>query len=289
VNSIRLLLNSVIDYAGLFPPAGLGMAESLRNYANYKTSDFSWTLGRFIVPVSRLSELKSCIGNPRGQNWRLSALAGDNPQSDLEIIEEFNHNCSPLTVDAVEVKTSDIRAIDRALKIFGGRFETYLEFPADKNNDALIAAIAEGGGRAKVRAGGTRPEMFPSTVDLAKFILSCAEHLVPFKATAGLHHTLRSIHPLTYKPSSPSGKMHGFLNMLAASAFAYDGADAELLKAILEEETIQSFDLENEGLSWRGRRVGSARLREMRERFFHSFGSCSFEEPISEMKALRML
>jgi hypothetical protein len=288
VNSTRLLLNSAIDYAGLFPPAGLGMTAALQNYANYKTGDFSWALGRFIVPVSRLSELESCIGGHR-QNWQLSALAGDNPQSNLETIVEFNNNRSPLIIDAVEVKAVDIHAIDLALKIFGDRFETYLEIPADQRNAALIAAIASSGGRAKVRTGGTRPETFPSPAEMAKFIASCAALRVSFKATAGLHHALRSIHPLTYEPSSPSGKMHGFLNVLVASAFAYAGADAEMLKAILEEENIKSFDFEDEALNWHGRQICSSDLREMRERFFLSFGSCSFQEPISEMKDLQML
>ncbi len=288
MNSIRLLLNSVIDYAGLFPPAGLPMAEALQHYANYQTVDFSWALGRFIVSVSRLSELEFCIGEPR-QNWRLSALAGDNPEHDLETIVAFNNRHSPLIIDAVEVKASDITAIDLALKVFGDRFEIYLEIPAGGNNDALIAAIAGSGGRAKVRTGGIRPEMFPAPSELANFIASCARLRVPFKATAGLHHALRSVYPLTYELSSPSRTMHGFINVLVASAFAYCGADAEILKAILEEETMKSFDFEDESLNWRGRRIDGNCLREMRERFFLSFGSCSFQEPISEIRVLQML
>jgi hypothetical protein len=288
VNSIRLLLNSAIDYAGLFPPAGLSMAEALKNYANEKAGNFSWALGRFIVPVSRLAELDSCI-NEFEQNWRLSALAGDNPESDLEEIIDFNGRHATLLIDAVEAKVGDIRSIDLLLKDFGDRFQTYLEIPTDKHDDALIAAIARAGGRAKVRTGGIRRELFPSPAELSKFISSCAEHRVPFKATAGLHHALRSVHPLSYEPSSPSGTMHGFVNVLVASAFAYAGADAETLTAILEEEAIKSFDFEDEALNWRGHRIDSSSLRQMRERFFLSFGSCSFRQPISEMKALRML
>ena len=288
MNSIRLLLNSVIDYAGLFPPAGLAMAEALRNYANDKAGYFSWALGRFIVPISRLPELESCMDEFK-QNWRLSVLAGSNPESDLEKIIDFNRRCPPFVIDTVEAKAADIRSIDLLLKVFGGRFQTYLEIPADKHSVALIAAIARVGGRAKVRTGGIRPELFPSPAELAEFISSCAEQRVSFKATAGLHHALRSVHPLTYEPSSPSGTMHGFVNVIVASAFASAGADEETLKAILEEETIKSFNFEDGALSWRGRRIDSGRLREMRERFFLSFGSCSFREPISEMKALRML
>jgi hypothetical protein len=286
--NLRLLLNSVIDYAGLFPPTGFAMTKALQNYANDRAGQFSWALGRFIVPISRLAELESCMDDFK-QSWRLSVLAGGSPDADFEEMTDFNRRHPQLVIDAVEAKAADIRSIDLLLKVFGSRFQTFLEIPADKHSNASIAAIARGGGCAKVRTGGVQPELFPSPAELAEFISSCAKHRVSFKATAGLHHALRSVHPLTYEPSSPSGTMHGFINVLVASAFAYTGADAETLKAILEEETVKSFDFEDEALSWRDRRIDSSRLREMRERFFLSFGSCSFREPISEMKALRIL
>jgi hypothetical protein len=287
VNAIRLLLNSVIDYAGLFPPAGLSMSEAIRNYADYHGNEFSWALGRFIVPVSRLAELESCIGD-QTPDWRLSVLAGDNLESDLDKIVEFNNRHSPLVIKAVEVKAVDICAIDLALKTFDDRLETFLEIPTDKDSSLLIAAIA-GSAHAKVRTGGTQPEMFPSPAELAKFMSNCAGCRVPFKATAGLHHALRSVYPLTYEDRSPEGRMHGFINLLVASAFAYAGADSEKLEAILEDENSSCFNFDDEGLSWHTDRIGAGELREMRERFFLSFGSCSFLEPISEIKALRIL
>ncbi|HYT90814.1 MAG TPA: hypothetical protein VEL76_19045, partial [Gemmataceae bacterium] len=55
--SLRALLSGIIDYAGLFPPAKLPLAEALRNYAGYRTEPDSWMLGRFICPAARLVEL----------------------------------------------------------------------------------------------------------------------------------------------------------------------------------------------------------------------------------------
>ena len=49
---------SVVDYAGLFPPAGLDMRAAVGNYARYAAGPWAWALGRFIVPVSRLEELE---------------------------------------------------------------------------------------------------------------------------------------------------------------------------------------------------------------------------------------
>ena len=57
--SIRTLLNGILDYAGLFPPARLGMAEAVANYARYREDDRSWMLSRFICPAGRLAEMES--------------------------------------------------------------------------------------------------------------------------------------------------------------------------------------------------------------------------------------
>ncbi len=64
---VRALLESAIDYAGLFPPASLSMPEAVSNFATYRSSPEAWALGRFILPVSRLSEFAA----------NLSAIHGD--------------------------------------------------------------------------------------------------------------------------------------------------------------------------------------------------------------------
>src|SRR5437660_944326 len=55
--SLRALLTGLIDYAGLFPPAGLPLDEATRNYAVYRAGPEHWMLGRFICPAARLPEL----------------------------------------------------------------------------------------------------------------------------------------------------------------------------------------------------------------------------------------
>ena len=56
LNSVKSLLGGSIDYAGLFPPAALSMPEAVINYATYRTSNYNWLLGRFVVTSSRLAE-----------------------------------------------------------------------------------------------------------------------------------------------------------------------------------------------------------------------------------------
>jgi hypothetical protein len=297
LNPVRLLLNSVIDYAGLFPPANLGMAEAVANYSDYRAGEFSWALGRFIVPVSRLTEFESCLEELRlplqhANGWHLSVLGSPDVKSDLRRIDDFNLRHSAQTavmIDSIELRPDSAEAIDRLLNVMPGRFQTYLEIPVAGDTREMIAAVAERGGRAKVRTGGVAPEAFPAPAQLAGFIQLCVEAGIRFKATAGLHHPLRSIHPLTYEPSGPVGMMHGFLNLLIASALAYAGADVEATEAILQEETIEAFAFDGAGIHWRDLHVGRRLLRNMRERLFVSFGACSFQEPTSETNALNLL
>src|SRR3954463_11611235 len=61
MNAMRMLLSQSIDYAGLFPPAELDMASALENFVGYSSGPFSWALGRFIVPVSRIAEFEAML------------------------------------------------------------------------------------------------------------------------------------------------------------------------------------------------------------------------------------
>ena len=88
--------------------------------------------------------------------------------------------------------------------------------------------LAGKGLRAKIRTGGVTPDAFPSAETIAQFIRECRDHRVAFKATAGLHHPLRCVKPLTYEPDAPTGTMHGFLNVFIAAAMP-DRAEEVLL------------------------------------------------------------
>ena len=77
--------------------------------------------------------------------------------------------------------------------------------------------------------------------------------------------------------------MHGFLNVFIAAALT-DHADE-----ILSEESASAFRFDDNGLSWRGKSVSTGELARMRREFAISFGSCSFEEPISDLQKLEWL
>ena len=91
-HSLHILLNSLIDYAGLFPPSGLDMAKAVANYAGYRQSPHCWALGRFIVPSARLQEFEQHFV-PGRHPWHLSALIGTDPAGDLAHIARVQ--CPP--------------------------------------------------------------------------------------------------------------------------------------------------------------------------------------------------
>lgn len=156
---------------------------------------------------------------------------------------------------------------------------TYVEI-TDLN---LIESLARHGLRAKLRTGGVTADAFPSSTAVAQFLRKCAEYAVPFKATAGLHHPIRCVRPLTYDPDAPRGTMHGFVNLFMAAALLPHA------EAILEDGDPGAFAFDDDTASWRGHAVLTDDLAKLRAEFAISFGSCSFEEPIHDLQELGWL
>ena len=119
-------------------------------------------------------------------------------------------------------------------------------------------------GETKLRCGGAR---IPTVDEVAQFVRRCRNDGLRFKATAGLHHAL------------PTGGEHGFLNLLAASVF---GAEEEMLVTRDVELDAESFRVNG----WAADAEACARVR---RELFASIGSCSFDEPVGELKALGIL
>jgi hypothetical protein len=133
------------------------------------------------------------------------------------------------------------------------------------------------------------PEAIPDPGSLARFLEAFAAADVPFKATAGLHHPIRAEQPLTYEEDAPRAAMHGFLNVFAASAFARGGMKAPGLEEVLREADPEAFRLDEDALAWREKRVPTAELEALRNGFATSFGSCSFAEPVADLRSLGVI
>ena len=246
------LLSRLIDHAALFPPASLPMDAALEVDRAARATPHAWMLHRFLVPASRLAELPAGFDPPLGVVVDVDALP-------------------PLTnqVEVVEAR------LDRAAATDGVGARVFLEvWPGD---DAKLDAVAERGAGAKVRCGGATPDMFPSPQELAYFICGCRDRGLAFKATAGLHHPIRD------------GIAHGFLNLLGAAVLAHAGAAPRELVEVLLEQDAGAFAVTDEAFTVRGQAFGADAVAATRERLFVGYGSCSFSEPVEDLRGLRIL
>jgi hypothetical protein len=248
--ALRALLTETIDYAGLFPPAALPLAIVEERYRGFRASPEAWMLNRLVLPMAKLAEAKL------EKDWRVSLLADRDPGP------------LPPQVETIESKAPGPFALP-----------TYFELPLDQVQN----------GFAKVRTGGLTAEAIPSAEELATFVCAAAARRIPFKATAGLHHPLRSVRPLTYAVDSPRAAMHGFLNVFAAAALAWHGMDDGHVVQLLEERDPAALRFSDDDLLWNAHRVTTEQIAEARREFAHSFGSCSFEEPVTELRGLGLL
>ena len=288
VNARRALLAGIVDYAGLFPPAGLDMRAAVRNYASYLAEPDHWMLGRFVLPVTRLNEFERERLEAGGEAcWRLSALLGADALDDLDRIHAFNaEHASRAMIDTVEGKLSTREDIARTAEAAKPDLDLFVEIPLDGDPSALIAAVRDAGVKAKMRTGGVTAAQIPPAQAVVRFMRTCLDAGVPFKATAGLHHPLRAEYRLTYEADAPLGTMFGYLNVFVAAAFLSNGASDDDAIQILEERDRSAFDLGDDVIRWRGRTLDASAVRNIRERVATSFGSCSFREPVDELHGI---
>ncbi len=292
--SVRALLAEIVDYAGLFPPSQLSMSESVNNYATYKKSNFSWMLGGFVVPVSRLDEFAESAKELFSKNsevWKLSVLAGEDIYETVQRIEDFNGKFSANAIaDALEIKAANSLEIENIAAHIPENLNAYFELPLNEDLTDSIATLAIAKHRAKIRTGGITPEAFPPAKQITRFMRICLAANVPFKCTAGLHHPLRCQKPLTYEKDAPTGMMNGFLNVFLAAGFLQQGFKPKLIRELLMDKREDNFLFTGDGVLWRQEYfISTSQLKNLRARGAISFGSCSFVEPIEDLKEIGIL
>lgn len=293
MKSIQNLLRGAVDYAGLFPPAGLDMATAVGNYHEYGASKHSWALGRFVLPVSRLGEFEAAAASILSgelEPWRLSAIVASDPLRELQEIAEFNQRQPGFgaVIDTVEIKVSEPNDVNTLSRALPESLDTFFEVSA-ADPTAVVGAIARVGRKAKIRTGGVSEALFPSIAEVAGFIDACRRQDVAFKATAGLHHALRSDYRLTYEADSASATMHGFINVFLAACFRHAGVSRDEIETILGVSASDAFVFDAAGVTWGGHRLTNSGIESARHLFLVSFGSCSFEEPIDELRGMQLL
>jgi hypothetical protein len=267
------LLGRLIDHAALFPPASMSVPDAVAEDRRARESPYEWMLARFVCPASKLAALGDAM--PWAGAPGLSVVLD---QDDLAPLERAAAAGAP--VEAVELRLPEPVPSPPFLDATGRlRWTPYFELMLGEEwRDTVpeaVRRVAAAGGRVKLRCGGA---VVPSVEQVALVISACRNAGCVFKATAGLHHPVRR------------GSEHGFLNLLAAVVRAHgENASASEIERVLAEEDPGAFVVDREGLAVHGRRASGARIAAAREELFAGFGSCSWREPVEDLRELGIL
>jgi hypothetical protein len=296
--SLRALLTGLIDYAGLFPPAGLPLDQAIRNYARYQQEPESWMLTRFVCPAKQLGELVPFVEELFDSRRQFHYCGLANPAEIAEALDAVRRFQEKLgaraLIDGLECK---VPPVDALVSILETRRTTRLTFFFEPvlGNDwrddvskatSLPTAVALGYMRApvfgvKLRCGGLEPSAFPAPEQVAFTIAACRDAKIPLKFTAGLHHPIRHFN------AGVQTHMHGFINVFTAGVLAHARSlSAEQLRPIIEDEDAGDFHFDEEGLSWKDYRASTEEIIQARRSAVTSFGSCSFDEPRDDLRNL---
>jgi len=319
---LRTLLDGILDYAALFPPARLPLDQAIRNYAGYRQGPGGWMLGRFVCPAPRLAELAPYREElfSSGPPFAFSVLprpseSADhflaNLRSDLEAVTAFTkHHGDRVVADVAEFRLPPgitdgvgelLEAAGRLIAAQGPPVvQLYAELVPGPDwrapTAAVVAALARynacttparlRGSLAgfKLRCGGLEPSAVPSPEQVAGTITASRDAGVPLKFTAGLHH------PFRHLDAGARAAADGFLNVFTAGVLAHArGLGAADVRRIIEAEDAGHFIFDTQGLRWQDHRATTAEIAAARKNAVTSFGSCSFDEPRDGLRALGLL
>jgi hypothetical protein len=320
--SLSALLNHSIDYAAMFPPCSLALEPALQNQARYVRDSEAWMLNSFVLPVEKFDSAVGSISlfdssevgehkqleftlarEDRKHPLLISALGAKTVNKDefiaaLAIAADKIKSFSAKHVDLVSIPQLEMplppdvdrRLLGRVGSILEGlELQAFWETPVNLA-EQTIELLAEHNSAAgvpplgyKLRTGGVTAEVIPTPRQIARVLVAATKLCMPIKFTAGLHHPLRQFR------AEVETKMHGFLNVLGAAVLAAEhGWDKERISKMLEDENARSFSFSDDSFTWQEWKITTEQIKAQRKLVI-SFGSCSFDEPREDLRALNLL
>jgi hypothetical protein len=267
-------LVGLVDDAAIFPPGDVDLHEASAAHVARREEPWADLVGTFVV---RDTDLPLLRGSPArlsvvvtGGAGQIAGPAGLCAKLGLELagLEIALRDLDDLAGNARRVAA----AVDAA-RVEGALAEdvpVYVELPRVGSTASWLAAadeVAAAELRLKFRTGGLEVEAFPAAHALARWIDAALDREAPFKCTAGLHRAVRNT-------SAEGFEQHGFLNLLVATKQLFDGAAVPDVVELLE-------DRDGEALA--------AADRSGARRWFTSFGSCSIDEPLADLRDLGLV
>jgi hypothetical protein len=316
LDSVKVLMTGIIDYAGLFPPAQLSMSEAFSEFAQHRSENDGWMLARFVCPATRLAELEPLLGrlDPDAGKLQLSVLGrgGDTSEAFVGTLERDMEEIARVATSHHEWLSIDQFEVRLPTRYRVGQLEEIVEeassrltaiapdpilpfFECDLLSDGLenmsavvetIAAVIRNDRPAglKIRCGGAKASAIPSTAAVAAAVKTSRDKRIPLKATQGLHH------PIRHFDRHLGAKAHGFINLFVCGmvANAHQDSDDHLIK-ILEEEDPSAFSFSEKTVAWHHLEADLQQISAARNAGITSFGSCSFTEPRDDLHELGLL
>jgi hypothetical protein len=300
--SLHALLDQAIDYAGMFPPCALALEPALLNQASYVRSPEAWILNGFVLPVGQFNAAAKFVSQfDASHPLRVAALAPKtaNIEAFLEALTEASaavrsfsrSNGSLISISHLEMflpDDVDSASLKKATEIVD-ELPVFWEAPPEKAEQTIVMIAGHNSEEQtatfgyKLRTGGVTTDAFPTSAQIARALVTAATHQLPIKFTAGLHHPIRQFR------EEVNTKMHGFLNVLGAAVLAAEHQwNPDQAVTMLEDEDARSFSFIADFFAWRDWKIDTERLR-YRRKFVNSFGSCSFDEPRDDLRALNLL
>lgn len=324
--AFKALMNGIIDYAGLFPPAKLPMADAIRNYLKYKNGVHEWMLSRFICQPKRFGELEKYRDEfgTAGQPLHISVLGrgGKNSEDFLQGLEEDMNLVKEFAEGGdIEFGAYEVRFPEEILEESNPvRISEFL----NKVSEMIESGIPDG--IMPFYEGALRGEWIKSIEALIEgisyhnvFVQSKQfdkYHLAGYKLRCGgadqsLYPTPEEVahviltckrhqiamkataglhHPLRHFNKAEQLKMHGFLNVFGAGILAqYHDLNIHEIAAIIEDENSENFAFTNSDFRWKHLSVTVNQIEGARKERMISFGSCSFDEPREDLRELGYL
>jgi hypothetical protein len=324
--SVRAFLSEIIDYAGLFPPAQLPMAQAVGNYARCRQDPESWMLGRFICPAARLTELSafhdeihaampfvvSALG--RGGKDVSEFLTG--LRADLDAMARFReHHGEAVRVDVLEVRLPadvhqphELDALRALLGAVADLIESlgppaltpFYEIATGPQWHSTLSAVRHILASDRKSAGRERRRCRPGGVKVRCGGLEASAFPSPeqvaFALTAcrdaavPLKATAGLHHPIRHFDGDVQTTMHGFLNVFGAGVLAHArGLSEDQVTKIIADENASHFLFDNGQFRWDAIHATNTEIGAARRDAVISFGSCSFAEPRDDLRALGLL
>ncbi len=258
----------LIDDAAMFPPADATLADAVKAWYGRRDTPEASVVGPLLVPASAVEDLRSHADPDQVLDV---ALIGDSGLEGLAVARDALQNDAWIVLQQVELRPrnpgTSANAVRALLDDLTFTVPTYVELALDIDVSEALAVLAQDGAeRAKFRTG---PYTVPSPEALARAIAATVRAGVRFKLTGGLHQALPG-------HDHESGQHHhGFLNALAATSLAIDGATEDAIADVLR---IGDADQVLAAL-------GASTAAQIRD-LFCSFGSCNVDEPFAELVRL---